>query len=161
MRRICLLLELAILSLSSLNAQSFLTVDDYLINGYSKKITGLDYDYQSCIPGLRESMLLRATSGKDFIEWETDPVPSHIMKKYATFIWVAALGSSPGRARMDMTVSGKQNFSFYTDGMPAWEVKSVDGSSLSFNSIMVDQHGDNHGYMILRIPANSLNPGNS
>lgn len=162
MKQIAFLLFITIIIQGSqLKAQSFLTPDDYLINGYSKKITGLDYDYQSCIPGLRESMLLRATSGKDFIEWETDPVPAHIGKKYATFIWVAALGSSPGRARMDMTVSGKQNFSFYTDGMPAWEVKSADGSSLSFNSIMVDQHGDNHGYMIFRIPAKSLNSGNS
>ncbi|MGD0753926.1 MAG: glycoside hydrolase family 38 C-terminal domain-containing protein [Bacteroidales bacterium] len=159
MRRICLLFGLAILLFSSLNAQSFITPYDYLINGYSKKVTGLDYDYQSCIPGLRESMLLRATSGKDFIEWETDPVPAHIGKKYATFIWVAALGSSPGRARMDLTVAGKQNFSFYTDGVAVWEVKNLDGSSLSFNSIMVDQHGDNHGYMILRISAKSLTPG--
>lgn len=39
-------------------------------------------------------------------------------------------------------------------------MKSTNGSSLSFNSIMVDQHGDNNGYMILRIPANSLTPGN-
>ena len=93
-----------------LNAQSFLTPDDYLINGYSGKITGLDYDYQSCIPGLRESMLLRATSGKDFIEWETEPVPSHPNKKFLTFIWVAALGSSPGRARMDLTVEGAGNY---------------------------------------------------
>jgi hypothetical protein len=67
-------------------AQSFFTTDDYLINGYSKKISCLDYDYQSFIPGLRESMLLRATSGKDFLEWETDQVPSGISKKYATFI---------------------------------------------------------------------------
>jgi alpha-mannosidase len=84
---------------------------------------------------------------------ETEPVPSGIGKKYATFIWVAALGSRPGRARMDLTADRKQNFSFYTDGVPVWEVKSTDGSSLSFNSIMVDQHGDNHGYMILRISA--------
>jgi alpha-mannosidase len=139
-----------------LAGQSFLTPDDWLINGYSQKLAGLDYDYQSCIPGLRESLLLRATSGKDYIEWETDAVPSPIGKRYATFIWVAALGSSPGRARMDLTVDGKQNYSFYTDGLPEWQVKNTDGSSLSFNSIMVDQHGDNHGYMILRIPADKI-----
>jgi len=142
-----------------LNAQSFLTPDDYLINGYSGKITGLDYDYQSCIPGLRESMLLRATSGKDFIEWETEPVPSHLNKKFATFIWVAALGSSPGRARMDLTVDGSENYPFYTDGKQVWAVNNSDGSSLSFNSIMTDQNGDNHGYMVLRIPGNKLTPG--
>jgi hypothetical protein len=104
-------------------------------------------------------MLLRATSGKDFIEWETEMVPSGIRQKYATFIWVAALGSSPGRALMSLSVNGKQNFSFYTDGVPVWEVKSMNGSSLSFNSIMVDQNGDNHGYMLLRIPSDKLTSG--
>ncbi|MCX6254725.1 MAG: hypothetical protein NTV31_09655, partial [Bacteroidia bacterium] len=73
MKKIALLFGILILSGGSLKAQSFITPDDYLINGYSNKVAGLDYDYQSCIPGLRESMLLRATSGKDFIEWETEP----------------------------------------------------------------------------------------
>jgi alpha-mannosidase len=159
-RKAFLLFIIILLQFSHLYAQSFLTTDDYLINGYSKKISGLDYDYQSWIPGLRESLLLRATSGKDFIEWETDQVPPGISKKYATFIWVAALGSSPGRARIDLTANGKHNFSFYTDGVPAWEVKNADGSSLSFNSIMVDQNGDNHGYMILRIPVSNLTSDN-
>ena len=142
-----------------LNAQSFLTDDDYMINGYAKRISGLDYDYQSCIPGLRESMLVRALNGKDFMEWETDPVPSHITKKYATFIWVAALGSSPGKSEMVLNLNDDQNYLFHTDGLHHWEVKNPDGSSLSFNSIMVDQNGDNHGYMILRIPAKQLIAG--
>ena len=159
-RKAFLLFIIILLQFSHLYAQSFLTNVDYLINGYSKKISGLDYDYQSCIPGLRESLLLRATSGKDCMEWETDPVPSGIGKKYATFIWVAALGSSPGRARMDLTANRIHSFSFYTDGVPAWEVKNTDGSSLSFNSIMVDQNGDNHGYMILRIPVSNLTSDN-
>lgn len=160
MKRIAILiLSLVFLNAHHLNAQSFLTPDDYLINGYSKKVSGLDYDYQSCIPGLRESMLLRATSGKDYMEWETDSVPSAAGKKYAAFIWVAALGSSPGRAQMDLEVSGMQNYTFYTDGKRVWEVKKPDGSSLSFNSIMVDQNGDNHGYMVLRIPSDRLTPG--
>ena len=121
-----------VLSWSLLKSQSFVTPDDFLINGYSKKIAGLDYDYQSCIPGLRESMLLRATSGKDFIEWETDPVPAGINKKFATFIWVAALGSSPGKARMDLTVDGTPGFSFYTDGLRSWDIKGTDGSTIKF-----------------------------
>ena len=98
---------------SGLNAQSFLTPDDYLDQRLFNKISGLDYDYQSCIPGLRESMLLRATSGKDFIEWETDRPVLQDKKKYATFIWVAAIGSSPGNARMDLTTDLKQEFIFY------------------------------------------------
>ena len=161
MKRIAMIFLGMLTMLGCLNAQSFLTTDDYLINGYSKKVAGLDYDYQSCIPGLRESMLLRATSGKDFIEWETEQVPAKIDKMYATFIWVAALGSSPGKARMDLSVDGKNEFSFYTDGVPSWDIKGDNRSILSFNSIMVDQHGDNHGYMILRIASDRLAAGKS
>jgi alpha-mannosidase len=159
MRRIALLLGVLSISFITLYGQSFLTNDDFPINGYSKKIAGLDFDYHSCIPGLRESLLLRATSGKDFIEWETDIVPSKISNRYATFIWVAALGSSPGKARMDLKVNGITDYAFYTDGLKQWEVKGNDGSTLSFNSIMVDQHGDNHGYMTLRIPSEKVTPG--
>ena len=148
-----LFLAIALFGVNNLAAQSFFTADDYLINGYANKVSGMDFEYTSCIPGHRQCMLLRAVNGKDFMEWETDPAPTAIKEKYATFVWIAALGSGPGRARMDLAINGNQQFSFYTDSKPVWEVISADGSSLKFNSIMVDQHGDQHGYMILRIPA--------
>ncbi len=122
-------------------------------------MSGLDFEYTSCIPGQRESMLIRATSGKDFMEWETEVMPAGIKQKYATIVWIAALGSGPGRARMDLAVNGNQQFSFYTDARPDWEVVNNNGSSLQFHSIMIDQHGDHHGYMILRIPADKVVAG--
>ena len=158
-RTVLLLSGLLIHFWSTLSGQSFLTPDDHLINGYSKKIAGLDFEYATCIPGLRESLLLRATSGKDFIEWETVVVPSGIREKYATFVWVAALGSSPGKAKMNLAVNGENEFTFHTDGVHDWDIKGSDRSILSFHSIMVDQHGDNHGYMILRIPSDKLVSG--
>ena len=81
-----------------LNAQSFITPDDELVNGYSDKISGTDYEYHSCIPGLRQSIIIRAESGNDFMEWETDAPLLQDKKKYAAFIWVTAIGSSPGNA---------------------------------------------------------------
>lgn len=137
----------------SANAQSFFTSDDFLINGYSNKISGLDFEYQSCIPGLRESLIVRATNGNDFMEWETDPVPLQIKEKYTTFVWIAALGSGPGTARIDLAINGVQSLSFYTDTRPEWNITGSNMTILSFHSIMVDQHGDHHGYMILRIPS--------
>jgi len=140
-------------------AQSFLTPDDDLVNGYSRKIAGLDFEYHSCIPGLRQSLLIRADSGKDILEWETGAPASGNRKKYTAFIWVAAIGSSPGTAAMTLTTSENQEFVFYTDGIASWSMPSTDGSSLSFNSIMTDQFGDHHGYMILRLPSDKVPPG--
>ena len=154
-----IVLAIALFTGNRLHAQSFFTADDHLVNGYAAKVAGLDFEYFSCIPGLRASLLVRATSGKDFLEWETDAVPAAIKEKYATFVWIAALGSGPGRARMDMAVNGNTQFSFYTDARPEWVVTAADGSSLQFNSIMVDQYGDHHGYMILRIPSGKVQAG--
>ena len=73
-------------SLFSLEAQSFLNNDDLLVNGFSLKISGYEFDYHSCIPGLHESILIRATTGKDVMEWETAAVNPEKDKSYAAFI---------------------------------------------------------------------------
>ncbi len=157
--KLSLLIFAFLVSGNALFAQSFFTPNDHLINGYANKVSGLDFEYTSCIPGLRGSMLIRATNGRDFMEWETDPVPAGINEKFASFVWIAALGSGPGRAQMDLSVNEKAMFSFYTDGRPSWAVSAPDGSSLTFNSIMIDQHGDHHGYMVLRIPTGKVAAG--
>lgn len=142
-------------------AQSFFTAEDFLINGYASKIAGDDFEYTSCIPGLQKSMLVRAVNGKNFMEWETDVIPQELSGNYATFVWIAALGSGPGSARMDVDVNGLKHFSFFTDSRPQWNVNGPNGSSLSFHSIMVDQHGDHHGYMVMRIPTDKVIVGKS
>jgi len=139
--------------------QSFFTDDDHLINGFTRKVSGLDFEYHSCIPGLRNSILVRATNGMDYMEWETAIVPGKISEKYATFVWIAALGSSPGTARMDLALNGTPAFSFQADGRESWDLPGDAGSTLSFRTVMTDQFGDRHGYMILRIPAGEVVPG--
>ncbi len=142
------------------SSQSFFSPDDHIVNGFKKKVSGLDFEYHSFIPGLRESILVRSTSGKDMMEWETAPVPEKITEKYAAFVWIAALGSSPGTSRMDLETEGGHRISFFTDSRKSWDIAGDKGSSLSFRAIMTDQHGDHHGYMILRLPSDEL-PGGS
>ena len=154
-----LVLALFIWSAGISDAQSFIDPDDDPVNGYSRKISGSDFDYHSCIPGLRQSIIIRAESGNDFMEWETDAPQLRDKKKYTAFTWITAIGSSPGNATMFLTTSLNNKFSFNTDGKSAWTKTSDDGSSLSFNSIMTDQHGDHHGYMVLRIPSGKLMKG--
>jgi hypothetical protein len=141
-----------------LRGQSFLTPDDRIVNGFARKLSGTDFEYHSCIPGLRESILVRATGGKDMMEWETAAAPEYPEKKYAAFVWIAALGSGPGTARMDLTVNGEPSLSFFTDGRRSWDIEGSGGAMLSFRAVMTDQHGDHHGYMILRMPAGSITP---
>jgi len=160
MKKLLILMALLLtVSAGAAAGQSFFTDDDCLINGFARKVSGLDFEYHSCIPGLRSSILVRATNGKNFMEWETAAIPPVVSRRYATFVWIAALGSSPGTARIYLAINGKPSFSFLTDGKGSWDLPGVDGSSLSFRSVMTDQFGDRHGYMILRIPAEKVNAG--
>jgi|WetSurSiteA1Bulk_404760.scaffolds.fasta_scaffold00085_2 alpha-mannosidase len=158
-KKVLMISAILFYSAVALNAQSFITPDDELVNGYSDKISGTDYDYHSFIPGLRQSMIIRAESSKDFMEWVTEAPLLPDKKKFAAFIWVAAIGSSPGVAAISLTTDLNQKFSFNTDGRQAWTIATDDGSSLSFSSVMTDQHGDHHGYMVLRIPSGKLAKG--
>lgn len=61
-KEIIFIVFLVITSLTPLRSQFYFTSDDHLINGYTVKISGTDYEYHSCIPGLRESMIMRIPS---------------------------------------------------------------------------------------------------
>jgi alpha-mannosidase len=147
------------LSVYSLNSQNFIKSDEKIINGYLNKIEGTDFKYHSFIPDLTESLLIRATTGRDYMEWETDAVKAENRKKYFTFIWVAAIGSSPGIGSFDLTSNISDMFTFYSDGKPDWEIINKDGSELAFHKQWTDQHGDHHGYMCLKIEADKLEAG--
>ena len=159
MRSSILFIYFLIILTCKLNGQNFLDATDKIINGYEEKVIGNDFTYHSFIPDLRESLLIRATSGKDFMEWETETIDKPTEKRFYTFIWVAAIGSSPGIASFELSSSASESFIFYSDGNPAWKTVNKDGSELTFNKQWTDQYGDHHGYMCLRIPSEKLKPG--
>lgn len=132
---------------------------DALLNGYDKKIAGTDFRYYSSIRSAKESLLVRATDGKDAMEWETAAVPLEIQAERLTFVWLAGIGSSPGNAGFEVSVNGQKKFTFFSDGSEAWEKASADGATLSFHNDFKDQHGDHFGFMYLSLPAQGLEPG--
>lgn len=152
-------LLLTVISFTATFAQTPDFSDTQILNGFEKKITGEDFSYHSSIPPAKECLLIRATDGNSTLEWETPPVPEKFEKEFVTFVWLAGIGSSPGRARFDLQVNGKDKFSFWADGSNNWELDAADGSSLSFQTDLVDQHGDRFGFMYLKIPAKNVAKG--
>ncbi|MEN8228618.1 MAG: glycoside hydrolase family 38 C-terminal domain-containing protein, partial [Bacteroidota bacterium] len=140
-------------------AQSTTFISDNIINGFAKKISGNDLTYHSSIPLAKECLITRANNGNSSMEWETAAVPLKFKGAYATFVWVAGLGSSPGRARFDLQVNGEDKFSFWADGLNQWEVQAEDGSLLSFQTEMIDQNDDRFGLMHLKVPKELVNKG--
>jgi alpha-mannosidase len=116
-------LLLTIISFTATFAQTPDFSDTQIVNGFEKKISGEDFSYHSSIPPAKECLLIRATDGNSVLEWETSPAPEKIEHEFVTFVWLAGLGSSPGRARFDLQVNGADKFSFWADGSNSWEIK--------------------------------------
>lgn len=130
-----------------------------ITNGFAKKIEGTDFSYHSSIPVAKASLLIRATDGNSTMEWETAPVPENLNNETVTFVWLAGIGSSPGRAQFDVKINGQDKFSFWADGAESWRKTAQDGSTLSFQKDMTDQFGDQFGFMFLQIPAEKVKKG--
>ncbi|TNF40604.1 MAG: hypothetical protein EP310_08610, partial [Bacteroidetes bacterium] len=154
-------LFLTIISFTATFAQTPDFSDTQIVNGFEKKISGEDFGYHSSIPPAKECLLIRATDGNSTLEWETSPAPDKIEHDFVTFVWLAGLGSSPGRASFDLQVNGQDKFTFWADGSNSWEIKADDGSTLSFQKDMIDQHGDRFGFMYLKIPTQKVQKGKS
>ena len=142
-----------------LSAQTSFPDNTLIVNGYDQKVSGDDFSYHSSVPLARECMLIRATDGNSSMEWKTDPVIVKPDATSATIVWLAGIGSSPGTASFDLAVNGVKKFTFVADGSDQWSYTADDGSILSFQKDMTDQHGDRFGFMYLTIPAAKLKYG--
>lgn len=138
--------------LNTLNSQENVKKNEILLKGFSEKISGADFGYTATIPGYKACLLIRATSGKEFMEWYTEPVSAENSKKDVAFVWLAGLGSNLGNAKMIMTVNDTEELHFFTSREKNWEVKSEGGVRLSFVMDGVDGAGDLFGFMFLRVP---------
>ncbi|HKL33190.1 MAG TPA: hypothetical protein VJ919_11680, partial [Tangfeifania sp.] len=145
----------------SLRAQTPNLEETHIVNGFSQKISGTDFSYHSSIPVAKECLLIRATDGNSSMEWETAPVPENLSEETVTFVWLAGIGSSPGRAEFHVKINDREKFSFWADGAENWRKTSEDGSTLSFQKDMTDQFGDQFGFMFLQIPAEKVQKGES
>jgi alpha-mannosidase len=154
-------LIILIMAIQTLAIEARQAIPDYsaILNGYAAKVSGDDFSYHSSIQFAKECLLARATDGYSSVEWLTDPVPLKNSQPVVTFVWLAGIGSSPGKASFDLSVNGQKKFTFWADGSDEWTLTADDGSSLSFHKDMTDQHGDRFGFMFLNLPASGLKSG--
>lgn len=130
-----------------------------VVSGFESGIAGAEIRYHSSIPQARDALLVRATDGTSTMAWCTAAVPEGPLADFVTFVWLAGLGSNPGRGAFTLEIDGRPEFEFYTDGRDDWAITSEAGATLSFHRDMIDQHDDRFGFMYLKLPAARVQPG--
>lgn len=136
----------------------YFSSQQYLI-GFVEAISGQHFDYHSPHPDVRSALLSRATDGKMAVEWETESLPSNYQEQYATFIWIAGLGSNIGEKKFDLFINSNYCLTFTSTPEKNWAIKGTNDVELSFKTMMVDHYTDLFGYMYLKVPAEKMTYG--
>jgi hypothetical protein len=155
MKYLLLILQL-LLFCSSVFAQE-------LIPGYSKPIKGDDFQYHSPQPDAGVSMLIRSEDARDYIEWETAPLPYKFYDERANFLMLAGI---------DVNGEDPQSWAVYVNGHKYFTISSPtsnekkelkwmghNNSILEFRTTELDKYGDLMGYLTLSLNPKQLEEG--
>ncbi len=130
--------------------------------GYDSTIGGGTIEYHSPHPDVTSALLVRSLDTRDFIEWESEPVPREFAGKEASFVWIFGMDVDAAPHTYDLSVNGKAWFRFSNpkvNSIKEWTVDSPNGARLHFRVTMIDRHGDVFGYVALHVPDTLLPRG--
>jgi alpha-mannosidase len=161
MKNYLLLMILFVLAFGKLGAQD----NKLIVNGFSKYIAGTEEEEDcSCTLDATVAMTARCVDDKQYIEWETDPVPGSFDGKKVSFIWSA--GYSTGDQQESRSFSLYCNDKFLLSFITAsritgedWKVEN-ESAELSYKNVKTYNRSGNKkdfwGYFILTVPMEEL-----
>ncbi len=132
------------------------------LQGYSSSVSGEKIDYHSAYPYVKRALLVRSTTGKMTIEWQTESLPTDYRAPYATFMWLAGRSVSKGSHLFDLYVNDQKWFTYSTGrdtSDKVCQLKHTNSAELFFVPTVKDVFDDQFGNMFLRIPTALLKPG--
>ena len=132
------------------------------LQGYAKALEGGIIKYHSPQPDVNSALLVRSLDAKEYIEWETEPVPEDLKENFVSFIWIFGIDVNSECRKFDLYINKKKWFSFFNplnSEQTEWSIDGKDGAELNFRATLVDKHDDLMGYASLKLPKNYLQPG--
>ncbi len=132
------------------------------LQGYQRSLRGGTIDYHSPQPDVTRALLVRSLNAEDFIEWETESVPSEYPGEFVSFIWIFGMDVDASPHSYDLFIDGEKYLRFSnpeTSSCPEWTIKGPNRAELRFRVTLIDRHDDVFGYASLLIPAASLKLG--
>lgn len=132
------------------------------ISGYHAALSGGTITYHSPQPDVNSALLVRSLDSRDFIAWETAPVPHDFTGDFASFIWMFGMDVDSSPHEYGLHVNGRNWFRFANpreSRKRQWSLSGPHGSRLDFRITMIDRHGDIFGYAALRVPGSELRRG--
>ena len=130
--------------------------------GWDCSVRGGGFVYHSPEPDVRTSLLVRSEDSLQFIEWETEKVPSGLSSDSSQFIWMFGMDANPDSHSYKLFLNGKYCLEFSNPPVSdkqRWTVNGADGISLTFSPVMLDKYNDPMGYAFLTVPSALIRKG--
>ncbi len=132
------------------------------LQGYLKSMRGGTIDYHSPQPDVRNALLVRSLHSEDYIEWQTEAIPTDFKEDFATFIWIFGMDVDSNPHKYDLFINGDKWFRFSNPRVSTqkeWSIEGPNKAELLFRVTLVDRHDDVFGYASMRIPSSALDKG--
>ena len=130
--------------------------------GYTKTLHGGGFQYHSPQPDITSSMLIRAVSTKEYIEWETEALPEKIQSDTVEFIWMFGIDANIDSHRFTLFFNNAPIIEFSNPLLSEKKplvYRGDKGTSLIFRPVILDKYNDPMGYAILRVPVSIVTAG--
>jgi len=147
-----------ILLASQLEAQN----NQGYFQGFTKEISGKRFTYQSPIPTVTASLLVRGEADYKSIIWETEIIPADYQGDFVNFMIVFGRDVVGKAVKFHLFVNDKEYFSFESDRESNTGIQSIegkDGAQLIFNITMLDKYKDQMGFATIKLPTSAIIKG--
>ena len=111
---------------------------------------------------MKLSLLSRARSDYEPIEWKTEAVPENYKGKTVSFIWLYGTDVLAESQNFVMYINGEKYFTFSNpvdNKDESRSFKNKNGAELNFIRTMIDKHGDQMGFAVLKLPTKHIKAG--
>lgn len=126
------------------------------LSGYQKEVSGETINYYTVGGQSIDALLVRSLDSKDFIEWQTEPVPVDYKEETISFIMIASLQVSKEPRTFDIYLNNKKYFTLTNPAVKSLtpiKLTGINNSSLEFGNLEYDRFEDLTGYLSIKVPA--------
>ena len=132
------------------------------LSGYEKEIRGEILNYYTLAGLANDALLVRSLDEKNYIEWETQPVPAKDSGTTLKFAMLASLQLTDDSHAFDVYLNDVKYFTFHNPRKRSLDDitwKGINGATLEFTNLEYDRFEDLTGFLYLSVPSKKFPKG--
>jgi len=160
--RLFLFLSVTVSFCFTLAAQIEFTYKSNYLSGYNKEVSGETLNYYTIGAQSFDALLVRSLDSKEYIEWQTEPIPENYDKDVLSFVMLASLQVNKDTHSFDIYLNNKKYFTLNNPvekSLTPIKIKGTNNSELEFSHLEYDRFDDLTGFLFFHISANDFPKG--